>query len=139
MNKPISTANSIDSNVKTLERYSYTDCSGEVAQRVKVCNNVPTFPSGLFNAGLVTEVTLSTASWTALPTTALTDRNAIAIQNTTGFQIKLNYSSGISGYVGIIVENDSERFYNVTDDIVIFAKLEPAASGASDVTVEELS
>lgn len=93
-------------------------------------------PSGLRNAGRVTEVQLNSATWTALPAAALTGRNAIAIQNPTGTEIKINYSSGVVGYVGMVIGAGGERTYDVTDAIPIYAK---SASGTPTINVEELS
>jgi hypothetical protein len=93
-------------------------------------------PSGLRNGGLITEVALNAASWTALPATALPNRNAIAIQNLSGTEIKVNYSSSVAGYVGMVLASGSERYYDITDAIVLYAK---ASAGTPTVTVEELS
>lgn len=94
-------------------------------------------PSGLRNGGLITEVTLNSSTWTALPATALADRNAVAIQNNSSIDIKINYSSGISGYVGMrIAANGGERFYDIKNNIVLYAK---SQSGTPTITVEEIS
>ena len=137
MGKPTPTATSIDSNVKTLERYSYVECDGQVAQRAKLCGAAVFSPSGLSIAGRISVVALSDSGWTALPTSPLTDRNAIAIQNQSDYEIKLNYDSGEAGYVGVIVPAGAERFYDITEDIPIYAKFESGGSGS--VVVEELS
>lgn len=92
--------------------------------------------SGLEIAGRVTVVALNAVTWTPLPAVALADRNAMTIQNSSGIQIKLNYDSGIVGYVGVVVNDGGERFYNITDSIVLYAK---SASGTPSITVEELS
>lgn len=93
-------------------------------------------PTGLQTGGKVTEVTLNSSTWTALPTTALTDRNAMSIQNRSGIEIKINYSNAISGYVGIVIPDSGERFYDITDAIVIYAK---SASGTPTIYVEEIA
>jgi len=92
--------------------------------------------SGLQTAGKVTEVTLDSVTWTALPPTPLVNRNAIRIQNVGGVQLKLNYSSGIVGYVGMVLSDGNEVFYDITDTIIIYAK---ASSGTPTINVEELS
>lgn len=92
-------------------------------------------PSGLTVGGVITEVTLSSASWTALPASALANRNAISIQNQSAIQVKIGYDSG-AGYVGMIVEPGGERFYNITDSIIIYAR---AASGTPSIVVEEIA
>ena len=93
-------------------------------------------PSGLRTGGLVTEVTLNSTTWTALPATALANRNAISLQNLSGLEVKVNYSSGVSGYVGMVLANGSERFYDITDDIVLYAK---SSSGTPTINVEEIA
>ena len=92
--------------------------------------------SGLSIAGLITEVTINNTTWTALPATPLVDRNAISIQNTSGVEIKLNYNSGAAGYIGARIPVDGERFYQITDTILIYAK---SQAGTVTILVEELS
>ncbi len=93
-------------------------------------------PSGLRIGGLVTEVTLSAVAWTALPATALPQRNAIAIQNISAVAIKLNYLDTVVGYVGVTVPSGGERQYDITDAITIYAK---ASAGAPIIVVEEIA
>jgi hypothetical protein len=93
-------------------------------------------PSGLKTAGLITEVTVTSAAWVELPTTPLANRNAISIQNPSGTNIKINYDNSIVTYTGIIIASGSERFYDITDQIPIYAKAE---SGSVTIVVEELS
>lgn len=95
--------------------------------------------SGLRVGGKVTEVTLSAASWTALPAAALSGRNAISIQNISAVDIKLNYilTGPLPGtYTGVTVPSGAERFYDLTDTIVIYAK---AKAGSPIVVIEEIS
>jgi hypothetical protein len=91
---------------------------------------------GLSIAGLITEVQLNSATWTALPATPLALRNAICIQNESGIQIKIGYDNTEPGYIGITINDGGERFYNITPDIIIYAKSEKQTP---TVTVEELS
>lgn len=93
-------------------------------------------PSGLTTGGRITIVTLSSASWTALPLTPLASRNAISVQNQSAVQIKLGYDDLEAGYIGMILEPGGERFYNITDSIIMYAK---ASSGAPDIAVEEIA
>lgn len=95
-------------------------------------------PSGLENGGLVTEVTLNETTWEPIPSVALADRNAVAVQNRSGKEIKINYSDSVSGYVGMVVADGSERTYDITDAIVIYGKVAPG-SGNAVVNVEEIS
>jgi hypothetical protein len=94
-------------------------------------------PSGLRNAGRVTEVLLSTTEWTALPPGGpLADRNAINIQNYSGDEIRLNYSNTIPGFTGIILNDQSERAIDIKPTIQIYAK---AQIGGSVIIVDEIS
>lgn len=94
-------------------------------------------PSGLRVAGRVTEVLLSTTEWTALPPSgALDNRNAINIQNYSGDEVKLNFDPAEPGYVGIYLNDQSERNYDIKDSIEIFAK---AKTGGTILTIEEIS
>lgn len=92
--------------------------------------------SGLGVAGRVTEVVLNDSNWVALPATALTGRNALAIQNQASVDIKINYDNLEAGYVGIVIPPDGQRFYDITGDIVIYGK---SSSGNATIVVEELS
>lgn len=91
--------------------------------------------SGLKTGGLVTEVTLSSVAWTALPATALVNRNAMCIQNISAVEIKLNYATP-GGYTGVVVPTGTERFYDITDSIVIYAR---AQAGSPVIVVEEIA
>lgn len=93
-------------------------------------------PSGLNNGGKITTVSLNAVTWSALPATALAGRNAICIQNASALEIKINYASDIVGYTGIIIPANGERYYDVTDSIVIYGK---STSGTPDVIIEEIS
>lgn len=93
-------------------------------------------PTGLTVGGLMTIVTLDSTSWTALPATPLANRNAISIQNQSSIEIKYNYDNTTVGYVGAKIAADGERFLEITDSIIVYAK---AASGTPSILVEELS
>jgi hypothetical protein len=111
---------------------------GEVIVRTSLTGDITGefTPTGLKNGGRVTEVTLSDSSWTALPPGgALLNRNAINIQNYSGSQIKINYSV-VSGYVGAIINDNSERNYDITEHIQLYARAE---IGAPLVIIEEIS
>ena len=95
-------------------------------------------PSGLQNGGQMTEVVLNDVTWVALPSTPLTDRNTMLIQNRSGKEIKVNYSSSIIGYVGMVIDNGSERAYPIKDTIIIYGKV-ATGLGNAVVNVEELS
>lgn len=93
-------------------------------------------PAGLRIGGKVTEVLIDNLTWTALPPIPLALRNAVAIQNRTGQEVKINYDPLIVGYVGIVIDDQSERFYDITDTIVIYAK---SKTSAVTIYVEELA
>ena len=94
-------------------------------------------PSGLRVAGKITQVLLSTTSWTALPPGGpLDNRNAINIQNYSGDEVKLQFDPTVPGYDGVYLNDQSERNYDIKDTIQIYAK---AKTGGSIITVEEIS
>jgi hypothetical protein len=84
----------------------------------------------------ITQVTLSSSAWTALPTTALTYRKSLAIQNNSGITVYLGYDPDEAGTVGITLADGSERQYDYGPEVVVYAK---AASGTPNVIVEEVS
>ena len=93
-------------------------------------------PQGLQTEGLITEVSLNSSTWTALPATALTDRNGLGIQNDSAIQIKLNFDNTEPGFVGWNVNANGEFFIDITEAVVIYAK---SASGTPTVTVMEVA
>lgn len=95
-------------------------------------------PSGLNISGRVTEVTINDSSWTALPPVPLTNRNAISIQNTSGFNMKVNYDPLLTTYVGVFIPNNNERYYDIKDTIIVYGRLAPG-SGIGVINVEELA
>jgi len=121
-------------SLKDAERNSFVETVDGPARRVE--GNLSIKPSGLNVGGVITEITLNSGSWTALPTTALTNRNAIAIQNNSGIEIKLNYDNLEPTYLGIVLADGNERSYDITDSIVIYAK---ASSGTPVIVVEEIA
>lgn len=122
---------------REYEKFDLND-AGEVVVRTTLSGEVSGefTPSGLRISGRVTEVVLSDTAWTALPPVPLANRNAINIQNYSGTQIKLNFDPTITEYVGVVVNDQSERNYDIKDSILIFARSE---LGAPKITVEELS
>ena len=108
-----------------------TDC---VIQTVPIAGEFTA--TGLRNGGLLTKVTLNAVTWTALPPTPLAGRNALSIQNTSATQIVLDYVNTNPLYEGVIVNSSAERFYSITDQIVIYAK---AQAGAPIIMIEEIA
>lgn len=106
---------------------------------VSIDGDITSRPGGLTVGGLISEVTLNSATWTALPPSALSGRNQMSIQNISGIDIKINYNSFGPlpvGYFGTTVSSGSERHYLVTETIVIYGK---SASGTPTIQVEELA
>lgn len=96
-------------------------------------------PKGLNRGGKVTEVTLNAVTWTPLPLVPLSQRNALCVQNQSNIEIKTNYDSFEplpSGYVGMTVAAGGERFYDITDTIILYAK---SQAGTPTVSIEEIS
>lgn len=94
-------------------------------------------PSGLKNGGRMLQVTIPDNAWVPLPTTALTGRNAISVQNQSAFEMKVNYDNSV-GYIGAIVAPNGERFWDVTDAIVLYGRAFPG-TGSIVILVEEIS
>ena len=96
-------------------------------------------PIGLQTGGLYTEVTINSATWTALPPTPLAGRNQLNIQNESGVPIKINYDTFSplpAGFEGVVIADGSERQYAVQDSIVLYAK---SSSGTVTIGIEELA
>lgn len=122
-----------DREMQKFEEVNGTD----VAVRVTGSNFSGSFsPTGLQVGGLITEVTINASTWTPLPATPLANRNALSIQNKSGQQIKINYSDAVSGYVGMVIEDDGERFYDIQDNIIIYAK---SSTSSCTLNVEEIA
>lgn len=92
-------------------------------------------PQGLRGGGRITEVTLNDVTWTPLPPIALLSRNALAIQNQSSIDIKTNFENP-PGFVGMLLQPGSERSYDITDQIILYAKCQ---SGTAIIAVEELA
>ena len=92
--------------------------------------------SGQKNSGKFTEVTINSTTWTALPSTALANRNSLTIQNQGSVAIKVSPSNVPAGYVGMVIHPSGDRSYNIGPSIVLYAK---SSSGSVTVGVEEFS
>lgn len=105
--------------------------------RIRTTSTGTFTPSGLSIAGKLTFVELSDSAWTALPLTPLSNRNGMSIQNQSPSEMQVNFT-GTGGYTenGIKIIAGGERYYDITDSIVIYGRL---ASGTAKVAVEELS
>lgn len=92
--------------------------------------------SGLNKRGLITTVTLNDTTWTALPPTALVDRNAMRIQNQSAVALKTEYDNTVVGFDGMLIVAGGEVMYDIKDNIKVYAKCQ---TGTVNVKVEELS
>ena len=83
-----------------------------------------------------TVVALSSASWTALPTTALSGRKSIAIQNQSGAGaiVMVNFTG--TGSAGWQISNLGGRTLAVNDSVTVYGQM---VSGSGSVLVEELA
>lgn len=106
--------------------------------------NVTASYTGLREGGRISEIPLNASTQTPLPAIPKVRRNAVAIQNTSGIEVKINYApnlpadidTDIPGYVGIVIADKSERQYDITEDVIIFAK---AKTGTPTIVIEEIS
>lgn len=96
--------------------------------------------TGLSTGYRYTEVSLPTGVWTPLPASPLTGRNTMSVQNESNQDIRLNSDKTDTlpvGLSGVLLRAFGERFYNVTDGVIIYARQD---SGASVVVgVEEIA
>lgn len=90
--------------------------------------------SGQSVGGWVTELSINPSTWTALPAHA--GRNGLGIQNRSGQEIKINYDNSVVGYVGIVVPNNGERYYDLSAAVPVYVK---SASSSCTINVEELA
>lgn len=95
-----------------------------------------TTPSGLTIGGKITEVTLNSSTWTALPATAFSQRNGMGFQNPSAIEIKVNFDNGVGTFTGWSVKPNGELFIDVSDSVIVYAK---SASGTPTVTVMEVA
>jgi len=95
-------------------------------------------PSGLTIGGKITKVTVTDSSWVALPTTALINRNALSLQNRSGFDIAVNFVNTEAYADSWIVADGFELHYAIKDSIVIYAKAQSGA-GSISILVKELA
>ena len=81
------------------------------------------------------EVTVSSGTWTSLTPVGLNDRRVLTIQNQSDNLVKLSFQN-TGPFVGVTLNCGESRFYNITEDIQIFAQSE---NGPSTLIVEEIS
>lgn len=120
----------------------FEDVAGQTTVRTKLVDSDITVdaefsPSGLRNGGRHSFVSVPDDSWVPLPAIPLTDRNGISIQNESGIDVKIRYVDTDPLWRGTRVSgNGGERFYDIKDTIVLYARAE---SGTAELIIEELS
>lgn len=124
---------------RTIEDREYQKFTCTTDDQVAVRTNVEgTLQfSGLSIGGKITLVSINDSTWTALPATALANRNGLSIQNVSGQDIYLQYdNTSVTANEWVTVGNNVERYYNITDTIVVYGK---ASNGTVNVLIEELA
>lgn len=122
-------------DIKDREFKKFTCDGDEVAVRTKGSIS----PAGLSNGGRVSIVELNETEWRPVPAVPLANRNGISLQNfETGANIILQYDNTAAGSVGVNLVDNAERFYTITDSIIIYARTKPGG-GTVNLIVEELS
>lgn len=116
--------------------YEKFTCDGDdVAVRTKGSIS----PAGLSVAGRVSLVSVNESTWTPVPATPLVNRNGLSIQNfETGANCLLNYDNAAPSTTGVNLVDNAERFYTITDTIIIYARVKPGG-GTVNLICEELS
>lgn len=120
---------------REYDKFELND-DGKTAVRITGALTGELKPSGLNVGGRVSEVTVTSAGWTPLPAVPLAQRNAIAIQNLSQVEIKVNFDNSVLGYVGMVISDGSERTYDISDQIIIYAR---AQSGSATLNIEEIA
>lgn len=101
-------------------------------------------PTGLTVAGLTTVVELTDGAWRPIPPTPMPNRNAMSIYNESGFEMRMRYTDTaayngpLPGDRGTKIIDGGEAHRDVTDQIVIYGRLEFGA-GTQLIVVEEIS
>jgi hypothetical protein len=93
---------------------------------------------GLRTQGKITHLSLTAGSWTALPASALSDRNSICIQNISGSSLVviINYSVLAPSTEGFRIPDGGFKSMAITDGIQVYGRM---LSGSGTVVVEELA
>lgn len=92
-------------------------------------------PSGLTTEGKITHLSVGT-SWTALPATPLSGRNAIEIVNRGAATIFIEFDNAVATGNGRPLGAGQSYFIDITDDILVYAS---TASGSVSVTTVEVA
>lgn len=125
----------LNEQLTSLEREKfYRNDTNEVVVRTSATGSFRI--TGLIVGGRISAVELNSSTWTALPTTPLTGRNAMAIQNDSGQSVYVNYIDTAPTTLGMLITDGSERQYDISSSILIYGI---CSSGTCLVTVEELA
>jgi type 1 fimbria pilin len=120
-----------------------TSLSGsKVAADTVVLNTVDgdVIIKGLETAATSSRITLVNTQWRALPTTTLTDRRVVIVQNQSGngATILLNYSNTAAANLGFRVLDGGHREILIGDGLTLYGRIQaPTATGTA--YVEELA
>lgn len=87
--------------------------------------------------GLVSIVSVPDDSWVPLPTTALSGRVSLAIQNLSGVDLEVKYENAGGFGTGMLVATGSERAYELPEGLVLYGRV--ASSGPKNIRIEELA
>lgn len=93
---------------------------------------------GLRTQGRITHVALTSGAWTALPASALSNRNSLCIQNISGSGgvVLINYSILAASSEGFRIPDGGFKSMAITDSIAVYGRM---LSGSGTVVVEELA
>jgi hypothetical protein len=116
--------------------YKKFTCDGDtVAVRTKGSIS----QAGLSNGGRISTVEINENTWTPVPAVPLANRNGLGLQNfDTGANLLIQYDNTAPSSIGITLVDNAERFYTITDEIVIYARTKPGG-GTVNIICEELS
>lgn len=121
--------------VEDREYLKFTCDGDDVAVRTKGAIS----PAGLSNGGRISLVEINENGWTPCPAVPLANRNGISLQNfETGANMLLQYDNTAPSTEGVNLVDNAERFYTITDSIIIYARTKPGG-GTVNLIVEELS
>jgi hypothetical protein len=111
-----------------------TDGSGNTA--IRVAGEITTTES-TNSKHKVVSITINENTWTLL-TTGISNQRTISIINKTGFQIVINSDTNVTSYFGTPIEDDDERYYDLTQTgDQLYAKVE-AGGGTVNLIVEAI-
>ena len=127
------------SHIKDLFKATFLkDSDDNIAIRTSTKGEL--IQTGLNKGGRVTVTPLNSLTWTKVINVPLvvdgSKRNQINIQNQSGQKVVINFADDIIGFVGMVLNDRSERQYTIQGDIVLYAKCE---SGNCNILVEELA